>query len=132
MEKPVTPREATHLAASLIALKEVETLSGRKDVTLDEKKLEARIAQLEQEPLVIQTGKNLLASKLEEFIGGLVEKKAEPEQVIAGTMYRAFKKQHPEKLLQPGAEAVKPDGEIKPEAKQDGEIKMDEPEVPAL
>ena len=132
VEKPVTPREATHLAASLIALKEVETLSGRKDVTLDEKKLEARIAQLEQEPLVIQTGKNLLASKLEEFIGGLVEKKAEPEQVIAGTMYRAFKKQHPEKLLQPGAEAVKPDGEIKPEAKQDGEIKMDEPEVPAL
>lgn len=100
-------RQVTHLAARLVAIKEQENLSGSRDCPVDEELLEKRTRELEQEPDIQQAGKSLLAPKHRRFLTKLTESKLDPERFIAGTLFSAYQKRNPDKVLQPKAEEPK-------------------------
>ncbi len=100
-------RQVTHLAARLVAIKEQENLSGSRDCPVDEELLEKRTRELEQEPDIQQAGKSLLAPKHRLFLTKLTESKLDPERFIAGTLFSAYQKRNPDKVLQPKAEEPK-------------------------
>lgn len=108
-----TPRQAARLVATLIAVREAETAAGGKDVPVDEKKLQQRIAELEKEPDVQKTGSDLLGKKYQEYLSNMANEKQAPERHIAELLYDPFKKRHPDPVGEP--EGPKPAEEIKQE-----------------
>ena len=120
------PRQVTRLAARLVAIKEQENLSGGRDCPVDEELLEKRTRELEQEPDMLQAGKNLLAQKHRPFLTKLTEAKLDPERFIASTLFSAFQKRHPDKVLQPKAEEPKQPKAEEPKLPKEEEQKLAE------
>ena len=115
-----TPREAARLVATLIAIREAEVAAGGKDVPVDEKKLQQRIAELEKEPDIQKTGGDLLGQKYQEYLSNMANEKLAPERHIAELLYTPFKKRHPDPVQAP--EGPKPPEEVKQEeVKQAGD-----------
>ena len=110
-EKAFTPQQAARLAANLVAVRELEVAAGGKDVPVDEKRLEQRIRELEQEPDIKKTGWDLLSPKYQAFLKKMTANKQDPERFIAGTIFSAFQKLHPDKVLQPKPEEPSQPGE---------------------
>ena len=116
-----TPKEAARLVATLIAVREAEAAAGGRDVPVDEKKLQQRIAELEKEPDIQRTGSDLLGKKYQEYLTNMANEKLAPERNMAELLYAPFKKRHPDPVQGP-KEPDQPKEEIKQEeVKQAGE-----------
>ncbi len=126
----LTPQQAARLAANLIAVRELETAAGGKDAPVDEKRLEQRIRELEQEPVVVKTGEDLLSSRNQAFLKKMSARRQDPERFVAATLFSAFQKRHPDKVRLPAAGEPKqpPQEEIQPS----GEVLEAEGGVPVL
>ena len=125
-------RQVTRLAARLVAIKEQENLSGGRDCPADEELLEKRTRELEQEPEIRQAGKNLLVPKHRPFLTKLTETRLDPERFMAGSLFSAFQKLHPDKVLQPKAEEPKQPKAEEPKPSKEEEQKLAEGDLPIL
>jgi hypothetical protein len=121
----LTPQQAARLVANLIAVRELD-----KDAPVDEKRLEQRIRELEQEPVVVKTGEDLPSSRNQAFLKKMSARRQDPERFIAATLFSAFQKRHPDKVRLPAAGELKqpPQEEIQPS----GEVREAEGGVPVL
>ena len=96
-----TPKEAAHLVATLIAVREAEVAAGGKDIPVDEQKLRQRIAEIEKEPDIQRTGRDLLGEKYQVYLSKMADDKLAPERNIAEMLYTPFKKRHPDPVKEP-------------------------------